>query len=296
MPLYGDVWYNQASCKPSSGRLYVPQEVEEAQRAHIPHDRAGLPRRERQEQGQDRQEPRLRRRPRGGARRPRRPLRGGVQAHDRRGRARRGAHRRGAHRLQEDRQARRGPRRARRGGAVRLPPPRPRDLVALRAQAHGARVLLRPLPDPGASRVGPHRPPLLQARRLGGQGEVPPQVRLHGRRRLPLPDLPGRQRRRARELDECVAGGVARAARRVVPVPRRHQLLLRVRGGGRLQDARRLQGAQAQPDRADGAVPGLRRPAPGLRALPRQPQRHDHAAAGHVQGGRARPAPGGSGW
>ena len=65
------------------------------------------------------------------------------------------------------------------------------------------------------------------------------------------------------------------------------------RRGGRLQDARRLQGAQAQPDRADGAVPGLRRPAPGLRALPRQPQRHDHAAAGHVQGGRARPAPGG---
>ena len=156
MPLYGDVWNNQASCKPSSGRLYVPQEVEEAQRAHIPHDRAGLPRRGRQEQGQDRQEPRLRRRPRGGARRPRRALRGGVQAHDRRGRARR------------------GPRRARRGGAVRLPPPRPRDLVVLRAQAHGARVLLRPLPDPGASRVGPHRPPLLQARRPAGQGEVPP--------------------------------------------------------------------------------------------------------------------------
>ena len=121
-------------------------------------------------------------------------------------------------------------------------------------------------------------------------------MRLHGRRRLPLPDLPGRQRRRARELDERVAGGVARPARRVVPVLRRHQLLLRVRGGRRLQDARRLQGAQAQPDRADGAVPGLRRPAPGLRALPRQPQRHDHAAAGHVQGGRARPARGGSGW
>ncbi len=61
----------------------------------------------------------------------------------------------------------------RRGGAVRLPPPRPRDLVVLRAQAHGARVLLRPLQDPGAARVGPHSAPLLQARRLGGQGRFP---------------------------------------------------------------------------------------------------------------------------
>lgn len=76
-------------------RNRVSQEIEEAQRAHLPNHRAGLPRRERQEQGQGRQEPRLRRRSRGGVRRPRRPLRGGVQAHDRGGRQGAGARDRG---------------------------------------------------------------------------------------------------------------------------------------------------------------------------------------------------------
>lgn len=250
------VCYNERIATAGQGHYRVREEAEEEERAGLPVGRAGIPRRGREDEDQARPLAGLPRRAREGLRRPRRPLQGRGRGRERGreggGRADNGD----AAPAPEDRQARRGPHRHGRGRAERLLPPRTRDPRFLRAAQDVAGVLLRPVQDTRAADVEPRLGARVEGGRVRVEGPLPAQVRLLARRRVPLPRLPRRQRRRAGQAHEQLDRGGSRAARQDQALLRRHQLLLRDgrRGRRRPEEEGRLQGAPPGGHRADGAA------------------------------------------
>lgn len=272
----------------------VPQEDADEKREGEPVGRAGVPRRVRQEPAEDLRDLRLRGRAGGGVRRPRGALPQGRGGDGRREEGPRGTGDDRGPSPGEGGQARVRSAQAPRRGRARV-------LVAGRARGRGghpqrdARPQGRVRPQRGAEAAGVRAAggSGLQARRPLQQGQALLPLRADRRRRLPGADR-ARPRLRAHRGRLQQGDRAQRRARRVARLLRRHQLLLRVRPrrGRRAEAEGGVEGAQAQPHRADGAAAGRGGRAHLLRPLRGQHERLRDAAAGAGEAEGARPGPG----